>query len=231
MLRIIVFKLFCNNWRFLHLNKRWCSLKGASHVTQFEEVVRSYFDLCAGNRLWLLFSLNIFLIIFELVCFSWNILCLSVDWSIFGTIDLYLQETSPSQRVSQILRESALLLALAVAKLTSYPLIIFWAACTPTFTNLSASSFWVIPQCAGEYVTLKEKHFKELLVRIPLFCHDLSPLEKKIMALIAAVLSLNLWIVFALNWDWTESICVDSRRIGSIFPWQLVLLEETAFAS
>ena len=113
---IIVFKLFCNNWRFLHSNKRWFSLKGVSHVKQFEGVARSYFDLCAGNRLWLLFSLNIFLIIFELLCFSRNLLHLSVNWSIFGTADWYLQETSLFQWVSQILRESVLFLALAIAK-------------------------------------------------------------------------------------------------------------------
>ena len=45
-------------------------------------------------------------------------------------------------------------------------LIFFWAAYAPTFANLSASSFWVIPQCAGEYVTLKEKHFNELVMCI-----------------------------------------------------------------
>ena len=131
---IIVFKLFCNNWRFLHSNKRWCSLKGVSHVKQFEGVAKSYFDLCADNRLWLLFSLNIFLIIFELLCFSRN-LHLSVNWSIFGTADWHLQETSLFQQVSQILRGSVLFLALAVAKLISCPLFIFRAACAPTFAN------------------------------------------------------------------------------------------------
>ena len=158
---IIVFKLVCNNWRFLHSNKRWCSLKGVSHVKQFEGVARSYFDLCAGNKLWPFFSLNIFLISFELVCFIRNLLCLSVNWSIFGTIDWYLQEPSLSQQVSQILRESVLFLVLAVAKLISCSLITFRAACTPTFASLPASSFWVIQQCAGEYVP-KRKIFQSI---------------------------------------------------------------------
>ena len=68
--------------------------------------------------------------------------------------------------VSQILSESVLFLALAVAKLISCSLIIFRAARAPAFANLSASSFLVISQCAGEYVTLKEKHFSELLMCI-----------------------------------------------------------------
>ena len=124
VLGIIAFKLLCNNWRLLHSNKRWCSLKGVSHVTQFEGLARSYFDLCASNRLWPLFSLNFFLISFELVCFNRNLLCLSVNWSILGTIVWYLQETSLPPQVFQILRE--FFLALAVAKLISCSLIIFW---------------------------------------------------------------------------------------------------------
>ena len=115
-----------------------------------------------ANRFWPFFSLNISLIIFELVCFSRNLLCLSVNWSIFGTIDWCLQETCLSQQAFQILRKSVLFLALAVAKFISYSLIIFWAACVPTFANLSASSFWVIPQCTREYVTLKEKKLCQL---------------------------------------------------------------------
>ena len=55
------------------------------------------------DHIWPLFSLNIFLVIFDLVCFSRNLLCLSVNWSIFETIDWYLQETSLSQQVSQML--------------------------------------------------------------------------------------------------------------------------------
>ena len=95
--------MVCNNWRFLHSNKRWCSLKGVTHVTQYGSV----FDLCAGNRLWPLFSLNILLIIFELVYFNRN-LHLSVNWSVFLTFDWYFQGPCLSQWVSQILRESVL---------------------------------------------------------------------------------------------------------------------------
>ena len=110
--------------------------------------------------MWQLLILNIFLIIFELLCFSINHLCSNVNWSVFGTIDWYLQEQCLSQHVSQVLRGSVLFSVLSVAKLIFCSLIIFWAAHIPTFANLPASSFWGILQCAGECVTLKEKTFQ-----------------------------------------------------------------------
>ena len=72
-----------------------------------------------------LFSQNVFLIIFELV--NCELVNLHVNWSIFGTNDWYLQETSLSQQISQILRESVLFLALGVAKLISC------TACLPLY--------------------------------------------------------------------------------------------------
>ena len=161
---IILFKFFCSSWRFLNLNKRWCSLKDVSHVKQFEGVARSYFDLCVGNRLWLLFSLNIFLILFEQK--SYLLKCELVNlwnyWLVFAR-----NKSIPTGFPD--LKGECLFLALAVANLISSPLIIIWAACAPAFVNLSTSSFWVIPQCAGEHVMPKEKHFSELLMRI-IYC-------------------------------------------------------------
>ena len=61
------------HWKVSHMLH---SLKG---------VARSYFVLWAGNTLWPL--LNIFLIIFEFVCFSRSVLHLIVNWSILGTSD------------------------------------------------------------------------------------------------------------------------------------------------
>ena len=73
-------------------------------------------------------------------------------------------------------------------------MIIFQAAGTSTFANLSASSFWVMPQCAGEHVTLKEKHFSEFLMCIIsfilLWC--ISCGDRDVMALLAVILSLNM---------------------------------------
>ena len=191
-------------------------MKGVSHVTKFERVARSYLDLCAGNRLWPLFSLNIFLVILEFVCFSRNLLCLSVNWSIFGTIDWYLQETSLSQQVSQMLIKAQcfwpkLLLSLFPAPWSFFGqlVLLFLLICLCLY------------QCAGEYVTFKEKHFSELLMCIissilPWF---ISCGDKDVMALTATMLSLNMWIVFVLDWDWAESICFSARRIASISPW------------
>ena len=69
-------------------------------------------------------------------------------------------------------------LALAVADPISYFLIVFREACSPTFVYLSASSFRVIQRCAGEYVTLKEKVFSELLMcTIPSIWHDVFLVE------------------------------------------------------
>lgn len=138
---IIVVKMVLNNSRFFHSTKRYYSLKGISHVIQFEGVATSYFDLCADNRLWPLSSLNFFPIIFELVSFSRNLFRLNENWLIFGTIDWYLQEPCLSHWVSQTLRKIVLFLALAVANFIFFPLMIFWTACAPTFANLSAYSF------------------------------------------------------------------------------------------
>ena len=103
---------------------------------------------------------------------------LYVNWSIFGTFDWYLQEPCLFQWVSKIFRESDLFLALAVADPISYFLIVFREACGPTFVHLSASSFWIIQQCAGEYVTLKEKVFSELLMcTISSIWHDVFFVE------------------------------------------------------
>ena len=101
------------------------SLICLSHATNFEGVARLNFNLCASNKFWPLSNLNIFLNVFELVCFSRSLLWLSVNGSIFGTTDRYLQKTGLPQRVSQILWERALFLLLAVAKLISCFLNIF----------------------------------------------------------------------------------------------------------
>ena len=99
-------------------------LEGHQEMTFIERCLRRYTVIrgCQINILMPLFSLNIFLIIFELVCFSRN-LHLSVNWSTFETlINICRNHVYPNGFSSW---ESVLFLTLAIGAYDRLKLVWF----------------------------------------------------------------------------------------------------------